>query len=64
MLDDRDKDIQTLKKKLKIPSSQLAQADELADFEKEKEVLNSRLTNRKDKLLKLEEKGRQWESDI
>ena len=45
LLDDRDKEIQTLKKKLKIPGSHLTQADELADFEKEKEVLNSRLTD-------------------
>ena len=64
MLEDRDKDIQTLKKKLKILGSQLAQADELADFEKEKEVLNFELTSCKAKLLKLEEKGRQWEVDI
>ena len=43
LLDDKDKEIQALKKMLKIPSSQLAQADELADFEKEKEALNSSL---------------------
>ena len=64
MLDDREQEIQTLKKKLKIPSTQLAQADELADFEREKEVLNSELTDCKAKLLKLEEKWRQWEASI
>ena len=64
LLDDKDKEIQALKKKLKILGSQLAQADELADFEKEKEALNSRLTDSKAKLLKLEEKGRQWEAYI
>ena len=64
MLDDKDKEIQTLKKKLRILGSQLAQADELADFEKGKEALNSKLTDSQAKLLNLEEKGRQWEADI
>ena len=50
MIDVRDKEIQTLKNKLRIPGSQLAQADELADFEKEKEALNSELTDCKAKL--------------
>ena len=54
LLDDKEKEIQTLKKKLKIPSTQLAQADELAEFEREKEVLNSEPTYCKAKLLKLE----------
>ena len=53
-----------MKKKLRIPSAQLAQADELADFEKENKVLNSKLIDSQAKLLKLEEKGRQWEVDI
>ena len=64
MLDDRDKEIQNLKKKLRIPGSQLAQVDELADFKREKEALNSKLTDCKAKLLKLEEKGSQWEADV
>ena len=64
LLDDKEKEIQTLKKMLKIPATQLAQAEELADFEIEKEELNTELTDCKDKLLKLEEKGRQWEADI
>ena len=64
LLDDREKEIQTLKKKLRIPGSQLTQADELADFEKEKQALNSKLTDIQAKLPKLEEKGRQWEVDI
>ena len=63
-LDDRDKEIQTLKKKLRSPGSQVTQVDELADFEKEKEALNSRLSDSQAKLLKLEEKGKQWEADI
>ena len=36
LLDDREKEIQNLKKKLKITGTQFAQADELADFEREK----------------------------
>ena len=34
LLNDKEKEIQTLKKKLKIPVTQFAQAEELADFEK------------------------------
>ena len=52
-----------LKKKLKIPSTQLIQTSELTKFEKEKEALNTELTNFKDKLLKLEEKQKQWEKE-
>ena len=58
LLDDKEKEIQTLKKKLKIPATQLTQAEELVDFEREKETLNPELTNCKAKLLKLEEKER------
>ena len=64
MLNDRDNEIQTLKNKLRIPGTHLTQADELADFKKEKEALNSELTDCKAKLLNLEENGRQWETDI
>ena len=64
LLDDKDKEIQALKKRLKIPGSQLSQVDELDEFEKEKEAMNSRLTDSQAKLLKLEEKGRKWEADI
>ena len=35
----------------------------MTEFEKEKEVLNTELTNCKDKLLKLEEKEKQWEKE-
>ena len=52
-----------LKKKLKIPSTQLIQTAELTKFEKEKEALNTKLTDWKDKLLKLEEKEKQWEKE-
>ena len=45
-----------LKKKLKIPSTQLIHTSELTEFEKENEALSTELTNCKEKLLKLEEK--------
>ena len=53
-----------MKNRLRIPGSQLARADELAEFKKEKEALNLKLANSQDKLLKLDEKGRQWEANI
>ena len=63
MLNEKEKEIQLLKQKLKIPSTQLAQTDELAEFKKEKETLKAELKDCKAKLLKLEEKERQWEVD-
>ena len=63
-LDDKDKEIQALTKTLRIPVSQVARVDELDEFKKEKEALNSKLVDSQAKLLKLEEKGRQWEADI
>ena len=52
-----------LKKKLKIPSTQLIQTYELTEIEKEKEALNTELIDCKDKLLKFEEKEKDWEKD-
>ena len=63
MLDEKEKEIQVLKRKLKIPSTQLTQTDELVEFEKEKETLNTKLTDCKAKLLELKEKERKWELD-
>ena len=48
---------------MKIPSTHLSQTDELAEFKKEKETLNTDLTDCKARLLKLEEKQRHWEVD-
>ena len=45
LLDDKEKEIQTLKKKLKIPATQLTQNEELDNFEKEKETLSLPTTN-------------------
>ena len=58
LLNEKEKETQILKKKLKIPYTQLTQIDELVDFEKEKETLNIELTDCKAKLLKLKEKER------
>ena len=58
LLDDKEKEIQTLKRKFKIPATQLAQTEELAEFKREKETLNAKLIDCKAKLLKLEEKER------
>ena len=61
IFDEKEKEVQVLKKKLLIPSTQLIQTSELTEFEKEKEALKIELTNCKAKLLKLEEKEKQWE---
>ena len=60
-LEEKEKEIQVLKKKLKIPSTYLIQIVELIEFEKEKEALNTEMTYCKDKLLELEEKEKQLE---
>ena len=53
-----------LKKKLKIPSTQLIHTSELTEFEKEKEALNIELTDCKSNLLNIEEKEKQWEKTL
>ena len=45
---------------LDIPATWLIQIIELTKIEKEKEALNIDLINCKDRLLKHEEKGKQW----
>ena len=50
MLDEKENSIQLLKRKIKIPSTQLIQASELAELEKEKEGLSGELTDCKAKL--------------
>ena len=62
-LDEKEKEIQVLKKKSKIPSTQLIQTTELDEFEKERETLNIELMDCKVKMLKLEEKEKKWEVD-
>ena len=50
-----------LKTKLKIPTTQLIQASEIIELEKEKETLNDELSNCKAKLMKFVEEKREWE---
>ena len=56
MLYGKEKEVQILKKKLKIPSTQLIQSSELTKFEKEKEALKIELNDCNEIFLKLEEK--------
>ena len=63
-MNEKEITIQLLKNKLNIPSTQLIQASELIDLEKEKETLTSDLTNFKEKLLKFVVKEKQWERDM
>ena len=63
LFDEKEKEVQVLKNKLKIPSTHLIQTFELIEFEKEKEELNIELTDYKANLLKMEEKEKQWDKD-
>ena len=56
LLNGKENAIQLLKKKLKIPSTQLIQTSELTEFEKEKEYLNTKVIGCKARLLKFEKK--------
>ena len=57
---DKENTIQLLKKKLKIPTTQLIQASELSELEKEKETLTDELSNCKANLLKFVEEKKEW----
>ena len=57
----RNSTIQFLKKKLKIPATQLIQDSELTELEKEKEFLTKELNDSKEKLLNLAEQNNEWE---
>jgi len=50
LFDEKEKEVQVLKKKLKIPSTQLIQTSELTEFEKENEALSTELIDCKYKL--------------
>ena len=58
-MDKKENTIQLLKKKLKIPATQLIQGPELDEIEKEKETLKNELTDCKEKLLKFADKEQQ-----
>ena len=59
----KESTIQLLKKKLKIPVTQLIHVSELTELEKEKELLSQELNDYKDKLLKLLGEKKQWEKE-
>ena len=63
LFDEKEKEVQVLKNKLKIPSTQLIHTSELTEFEKEKEALKTEFIGCKSKLLNLEEKEKHWEKD-
>ena len=56
LLNEKEDTIQLLKKKLKIPATQLIKASNLLELEKEKEILNRKLTDFQAQLLKFIEK--------
>ena len=64
LLNEKENTIPLLKKKVKIPSTQLIQASELTKLEKEKEYLNDELTECKENLLKFAEKEKQWKKYV
>ena len=52
-----------LKNKLSILATQLIKTSDLTEIEKEKEDLNTELIDYEARLLKFEEKEKQWEKD-
>ena len=64
MLNEKENTIQLLKKNLNTPSTQLIQASDPSEFEKEKESLNGKLTDCQAQLLKFIEKQNQWQRDM
>ena len=63
LFDEKENEFQMLKKKFKIPSTQLIQTSKLTNFEKEKEALSTELIDFKSKWLNLEEKEKHLERD-
>ena len=63
LFDKKEKRVQVLKNKLKIPYTQIIQTSELTEFEKEKEALNTELIDCKAKQLKLKEKQKHQARD-
>ena len=63
LLDDKEKVIQTLKRKLKIPSSEHVSIDELVALQQEKDVFHQGVLNLKEKILQLEEEKKILQRD-
>ena len=60
---EKENTIKLLKKKLKIPATELIQASELTELEKEKETFNDEFNDYKAKLLKLVEEKKEQEKE-
>ena len=63
ILADKENTTQFLKKKLEIPPTQLIQASELTEMEKEKDLLASELSDNKENLLRLVDEKKGWEKE-
>ena len=63
ILAEKENTIQLIKKKFKIPTTQLIQYFELIELEKEKEMLTKELNDSKTKLLKLAKEKKEWEKE-
>ena len=63
ILAEKESTIQLLKKKLKIPSTQLIQDSKLTELEKESESLSQELNDSKARLLNLAGEQNQWEKE-
>jgi FtsZ-binding cell division protein ZapB len=59
-LDEKEKMIQSLKKKLRMSSTEHPQKTELASLEKDKETFRQEEVNYKDKVLQLEKEKENW----
>ena len=63
ILAEKENTIQLLERKLNIHATQLIQASELTELEKEKEMLTKELSDKKANLLKLVEEKNAWEKE-
>ena len=63
ILAEKENTIQLLKKKLKIPATQLIQDLELTELEREKELLANELSDSKAKLLNIADEKKEWEKE-
>ena len=62
LLEEKDKAIQVLKNKLKIPSSEHAQSSELLALQEEKDKIHQEMMEYKGKMVKLQEEKNKWET--
>ena len=63
ILAEKENTIQLLKNKLKIPATQLIQASELTELEKDNESLSQEINDCKENLLKHVGEQSQWEKE-